>query len=184
MVSINCKKVFIIATEPSGDLIGYELIKKLKFLNRNISIIGIGGEKMNSLEFNSILPTDKMNVNGLIEVLFRLNDFLFFLRQTKLKIKEYNPDIIITIDSPSFNYRIINQVQYLRPKTKLVHIVAPTVWAWKKYRAKQFAEKYDLLLTLFDFEPKYFQQYNKNVFCIGHPIFFNKKKKKLEKKKK
>ena len=176
------KKIFIIATEPSGDLIGHKILKVFKDKYPNIVFKGLGGEKMESESFKSDFPIKELSVNGIYEVLIRIFKLRKMFFSTLLSIRKFNPDLIITIDSPSFNYRIVNKLQKFRNQYKFVHFVAPTVWAWKKYRAKQFAEKYDLLLTLFDFEPKYFQQYNKNVFCIGHPIFF-KKKKKIRKKK-
>ena len=174
MVS-NKKKIFLISTEPSGDLLGYDLIKQIYKRFKNIEIIGVGGEKMNELKFKSFLPTDGMNVNGIVEVLLKLKKFIKYLNKVKQLIIQTKPDLVITIDSPSFNYRIVKKLQFLRPKTKFVHLVAPTVWAWKKYRAKSFAVNYDLILTLFDFEPRYFKKYNKNTFCIGHPIFYKKK---------
>ena len=138
MVS-NKKKIFLISTEPSGDLLGYDLIKQIYKSFKNIEIIGVGGEKMNELKFKSFLPTDGMNVNGIVEVLFKLKKFIKYLNKVKQLIIQTKPDLVITIDSPSFNYRIVKKLQFLRPKTKFVHLVAPTVWAWKKYRAKGFA---------------------------------------------
>ena len=55
-------------------------------------------------------------------------------------IKKNPPDILITIDSPSFSYRLVKKLEGLRKKVKMIHYVAPTVWAWKKYRAKIFAK--------------------------------------------
>ena len=172
---LNKKKIFLISTEPSGDLLGYDLILHMYKRLQNIEIIGIGGEKMNQLKFKSFFSTEGMNVNGIVEVLLKLKKFIKCLSKVKQLIIQTKPDIVITIDSPSFNFRIVKKLQFLRPKTKFVHLVAPTVWAWKKYRAKRFANNYDLILTLFDFEPRYFTRYNKNTFCIGHPIFYKKK---------
>ena len=103
---------------------------------------------------------------------------MFF--STLLSIRKFNPDLIITIDSPSFNYRIVNKLQKFRNQYKFVHFVAPTVWAWKKYRAKEFSLAYDMILTLFSFEPKYFLEYNKKTFFIGHQIFFEKERTPLD----
>lgn len=173
-MELNSKKIFLICTEPSGDLLGSDLIAKIEKRFKNFEIVGIGGEKMNESNFSSLLDTNGMNVNGIIEVLIKFSFFLKFFNKTIKSILKIDPDIVVTIDSPSFNYRVVKKLQFLRPKTKFVHIVAPTVWAWKRYRAKSFAKNYDLILTLFDFEPKYFQKYNKNAFCIGHPIFKEK----------
>ena len=71
---------------------------------------------------------------------FRIPKFISILKKIENKIRLESPNIIITIDSPSLNYRLVNKIQDLRKeKIKFFHYVAPTVWAWKKYRAKIFA---------------------------------------------
>ena len=57
-----------------------------------------------------------------------------------------------------------------------LHIVAPTVWAWRKKRAKKFAKIYDEIFLLFDFEKKYFKFPNFTSTFIGHPIFHIKRR--------
>ncbi len=173
------KRIFIITTEPSGDDLGYLLLKKIKKKFPDAKICGVGGLKMETLKFSSIYPISEFSVNGIIEVLKRINFFRKKINQIIFKIREFNPDLIITIDSPSFCFRVIKRIQSLRAYTKFVHLVTPTVWAWKRYRAKQFGKNYDLLLSLFRFEPDYFKKFNKKTFFIGHPIFFRKEESKI-----
>ena len=169
------KKIFIITTEPSGDDLGYLLLKNLKVNFPKAKIYGLGGQKMESLKFSSIYPISNLSVNGIIEVLKKI---FFFKKKINIIISEiinYDPDLIISIDSPSFCFRVIKKIQALRSNCKFVHLVTPTVWAWKRYRAKNFALNYDLLLSLYKFEPKYFTKFNKKVYFIGHPLFFKQK---------
>ena len=146
------QKIIIIATEPSGDYLGSELIKEIQKKNPNIKFYGIGGELMIKNGLDSIIPIKELSVNGIFEVILKLFSFINYINITKKFIQNIKPDIIITIDSPSFNYRLVQKLQALRGKTKFVHYVAPTVWAWKKYRAKKFSKLYDILLCLFSFE--------------------------------
>ena len=104
--------------------------------------------------FQSWVKINQFNAIGIFEVLVRILKFVKLFKFIQRKILEFNPDILITIDSPSFSYRIVKRLQILRNKTKFIHYVAPTVWAWKSYRAKIFSELYDQMFTLFDFEPK------------------------------
>ncbi len=170
-------KVVIITTEPSGDYLGYHLIKSLKKLKPNYKIYGVGGELMKSIGFRSWISMNNFNTIGIIEVLLRIFKFVKLLNFIVMKIKDINPEILITIDSPSFSYRLVKKLQILRNrKTKFIHYVAPTVWAWKSYRSKIFAKLYDQMFTLFNFEPKYFTKHNLNTRFVGHQIFFEKKK--------
>ena len=145
-------KVVIITTEPSGDYLGYHLIKSLKKLKPKYKIYGVGGELMKSTGFKSWINMHNFNTIGIIEVLIRIIKFIKLLNFICNKIKKVNPEILITIDSPSFSYRLVEKLQMLRKKrTKFIHYVAPTVWAWKSYRSKIFARLYDEMYTLFDF---------------------------------
>ena len=173
-------RIVILATEPSGDFLGSKLIKKLK-KNKKVLISGVGGEQMKVEGLKSWVPINQFNAIGIFEVLIRILKFLKLLKLIKRKILDFNPDILITIDSPSFSYRIVKRLQILRNKTKFVHYVAPTVWAWKSYRAKIFSELYDQMFTLFDFEPKYFRKFGLQTDFVGHQIFFDKKVKKKKK---
>ena len=178
------KKIVIIATEPSGDYLGSELIKQIKTKRPNIKFYGIGGELMYQNGLNSLIPIKELSVNGIFEVLLKLFSFINYINITKKFIQDIKPDILITIDSPSFNYRLVQKLQGLRGKTKFFHYVAPTVWAWKKYRAKKFSKLYDTLLCLFSFEPNYFNIHNLKSIFVGHPIFFEKRNAPIIKRKK
>ena len=167
-------KVTIITTEASGDFLGAALYKELK--KRKAYINGIGGKLLTNEGLNSWVSIHKFNTIGLFEVLIRLPKFLKILNYVEHKIRENPPDLLITIDSPSFSYRLVKRIQDLRTKTKIVHYVAPTVWAWKEYRAKIFSELYDKLYTLFKFENKFFRKYGLSTKWVGHQIFYEKKK--------
>ena len=56
----------------------------------------------------------------------------------------------------------------------MIHYVAPTVWAWKKYRAKIFANLYDQLFVLFKFEKKYFDEYGLKTLGLDIKFFLIK----------
>ena len=174
-------RIIVLATEPSGDFLGAKLIKNLK-KNKKIVITGVGGEQMKAEGFQSWVQINQFNAIGIFEVLIRILKFLKLFKFIQRKILDFNPDILITIDSPSFSYRIVKRLQILRNKTKFIHYVAPTVWAWKSYRAKIFSELYDQMFTLFDFEPKYFRKFGLQTDFVGHQIFFDKKVIKKKKK--
>ena len=177
-------KVIIIATEASSDYLGFNLIKSLKKKKKNIVIKGVGGPLMESVGIKSWIPIKEFNTIGIFEVLLRINKFYKILNKIENLIRHTNPNLIITIDSPSLNYRVVKRVQDLRASKniKIFHYVAPTVWAWKEYRAKIFSNLYDKMFTLFKFENKYFTKYKLPTEYVGHQIFLKNKVKKEKKK--
>ena len=94
------KKIVIITTEPSGDLLGSKLIKALNQKKDYIEFYGVGGDMMKSVGFKSFLSMQKLSVNGIFEVMFKLGMFIKSLYRLKNFIKKLNPDILITIDRP------------------------------------------------------------------------------------
>ena len=107
-------KVVILATEASGDYLGAELIKAIKKKKKKVEICGIGGELMEKEGFDSWVSINKFNAIGIYEVLIQLFKFIKIMRFITNKIFDYRPDLVITIDSPSFSYRVIKKIQILR----------------------------------------------------------------------
>ena len=163
-------KIYIIAGEISGDFIGAKIIQNLKQLHSNIELLGIGGPQMIETGLKTLFSISEINMMGFFEILphiFRLKKRII---QTAQNITSHSPDLLITIDSPGFTYRVAKLAKTLNPKLKMVHIVAPSVWAYKPERAAKYAQIYDHLLALLPFEPPYFEQVGLSCTYIGHPI--------------
>src|SRR5690606_25734646 len=93
------------------------------------------------------------------------------IKQTVDYIKAARPDVIVTIDSPDFAFRVAKALRItMASPPKLVHYVAPTVWAWREGRAQKIARFLDGLICLFDFEPPYFEKHGLRALPVGHPL--------------
>ena len=180
----NNLKIFISATEQSGDNIGYNLIKEIIKTNNQITFEGVGGEKMSSYLNRQYFSLKDFNTMGIFEVLFSIRKFIKMIKYLANIIKNNNYDLVITIDSPDFNYPLVKEIKKNKFNKNIIHIVAPTVWAWREYRAKNFAKIYSELLVLFEFEIKYFVKHGLKTNLIGHPIYYNEKNKNYFKKNK
>lgn len=56
-----------------------------------------------------------------------------------------------------------------------MHYVSPSVWAWRQGRIKKIARAADVVLTLFPFEEKFYQEREDiyptlRAICVGHPL--------------
>ncbi len=165
-------KIYIIAGEASGDILGGKLILALKKLYQgNIEFFGIGGSQMQEAGLNSLFPMEELSLMGFVEILPHIPHMLKRIKQTVDHITEVNPNIVITIDSPGFNCRVAKKLD--KNKIPLVHYVAPTVWAYKPKRAQKFARLFSHLLTILPFEPPYFTKEGLPTTFVGHPILEN-----------
>ena len=144
------KKIFIIAGEVSGDQIGALILRNIN-KNNNVELYGIGGQNLLKLGLMPIFNMDRISLMGLIEIIPRIPELLYLINLTIRKIIEIKPDLIVTIDAPGFNFRILKKIKKLNLKFQNIHIVAPTVWAWKANRAKKISYYIRNLFVLFPF---------------------------------
>ena len=164
-------KIYIIAGEPSGDLLGSRLMRAMmKKTNNNVEFYGLGGDTMETAGLSSLFDISDLAIMGLVEVIPSIPKVLQRINQTVEDIKEVNPDILITIDSWSFSARVHKKIRKLKLGLKQLHYVAPQVWAWKKKRARTMYKYIDGLMTLLPQEPKYFTPYNLDTTFVGHPV--------------
>jgi len=167
------RRFFLVAGEPSGDALGGRLMAALDALSvEKIQYTGIGGKAMAAQGQDSLFPIDELSIMGLFEVLPSLPRLIRRLNLTAATIRSQHPDAVITIDAPGFNFRLARRLKK-NPRTKdipIIHLVAPSVWAWRSGRAREVAGFLDHLLALLPFEPPYFEVEGLATTFIGHPV--------------
>ena len=165
--------VYIIVGEPSGDILASRMMIALKKREPDLSFAGIGGETMRAQGFESLFDISELSVMGFWEVVPRLSLILKRMRQVMADIEMRRPDVVVTVDSWGFVSSILQKLKKRRIKIPVVHYVAPQVWAWKKGRAPKAAKLMDRLMTLWPYEPSYFEKYGLRCDFVGHPVVEN-----------
>ncbi len=161
------KIIYLIAGEPSGDILGARLIEALKqHSTEPLQFLGVGGPQMEKAGLTSLFPMHELAHFGLFELLPQIPNILRRIRQTILSIKKAQPAVLITIDSPDFCFRIVKKLK--GTAIPLIHYVAPSVWAWRPERAQKIAQLYHHLFCLLPFEPNYFTVHNLPSTFVGH----------------
>lgn len=162
--------LFVFAGEVSGDLYGKELVKSLKQKNGSLQIFGVTGPLMRQEGVQTLLEMEEFQVMGFFDVIFHLPSLIkkfFFLRKEVLK---KNPKIALFIDYPGFSLRLEKSLRKKGYKGKIIHAIAPTVWAWGRKRIFLLEKNVHLLLTLFPFEKEFFSKTSLRVEYVGHPL--------------
>ena len=174
------KKIFILTGEPSGDKLASTVVAKLKQNHSDIEYLSVGGSHLNSHGVKSIYDLKEITYIGFTSVILNILKIRNKINTTVKKIIEFNPDILLSVDSPDFTLRVAEKVKKINPKIKTIHYVAPQVWVWREGRIKKFKKFLDHILLLFNFEKKYFDKENiKNTF-VGHPLLENKENTKTD----
>jgi len=161
--------VFIIAGEPSGDMLGARLMVALKQeTGGRIRFEGVGGPLMEAQGLASRFDIGELALMGLVEVVRHVPRILRRIRETEAAVRAARPDLLVTIDAPGFTLRVSRRLA--GAGIPLVHYVAPSVWAWKPKRAQRIARYLDHLLALLPFEPPYFERHGLRTTFVGHPV--------------
>ena len=174
------KKIFILTGEPSGDKLAFKVIKNLKKINPDIEYLCVGGENLKSLGIQSIYELKEITFLGFTNVILNIFKINRKINQTVKSIIEFNPDILLTVDSPDFTLRVAKKIKEKNPKIKTIHYVAPQVWVWREGRVKKIKKFIDHILLLFKFEKKYFEKENIDCLFVGHPLLEDEKSSKID----
>jgi lipid-A-disaccharide synthase len=161
-------RVALVAGEASGDLLGAGLMQALREQHPHISFMGVGGPRMEAEGLVSEFPMERLAVMGLVEVLGRLRELLGRRKALIAQLLDARPDVFIGIDAPDFVLEI--EAQLHRAGIPAVHYVSPSVWAWRQKRVLKIRDGCDLMLTLFPFEARFYEEQQVPVRFVGHPL--------------
>lgn len=167
---MSALRVFIVAAETSGDLIGAELIRALRAENPEVAIAGVGREAMAAEGVSSDIDLSDLSVLGLFDG-FRI------LKQVHEKAQAcadaaaaFGADQIVLIDSWGFMLRVAWKARKACPKARLVKYIGPQVFATRPGRARVLARAVDHLLAIHTFDPPYYEAHGLPVTVVGNPV--------------
>lgn len=158
----------LVAGEASGDALGASLIAALRERHPRASFCGVAGERMRAAGCEAWFDAEELAVMGLTEVLGHLPRLLRLRRRLLRRVVDERPDALIGIDAPDFNLGLERRARGHGIRT--VHYVSPTVWAWRPGRVRTIARSADLVLCLFPFEPRWYQDHGVAARYTGHPL--------------
>jgi lipid-A-disaccharide synthase len=162
-------KYFIIAGEASGDLHASNLMRELKKQDSNAEFCFLGGDLMQSQGGKMIIHYREMAFMGFVAVARNATSVLNNMEICKQAIVNFQPDVLILVDYPSFNLRIARFIKQ-KGNTPVFYYISPKIWAWKEYRIKEIKQFIDRMFTIFPFETAFYAKHNYPVEYIGNPL--------------
>lgn len=163
-------RYYIIAGEASGDLHGANLMKGLQKSDPQAEFRFWGGDRMAAVGGGRNLARHYKTASffGFAGVLTHLPEVMRQLRECKLDVAEYNPDVLILIDYPGFNLKIAKFAHQIG--IRVFYYISPKVWAWKEGRVKLLKKYVDRLFIIFPFEVEYFRKRGIEAIYEGNPL--------------
>lgn len=158
----------LVAGEASGDLLGAHFVSALKQAHPDLRAAGIAGPKLVQAGVEAIYPSEKLAVNGYVEVLRHLPGLLWIRSRITRHFLHERPRVFVGIDAPDFNFTLEARLKQAGIPT--VHFVSPSLWAWRPERIHRIKQAVSHMLVVFPFEEKIYQDAGIPVTYVGHPL--------------
>lgn len=161
-------KIALIAGEISGDILGAALMTALRQRFPDAHFYGVAGPRMMAAGCEALASIEALSLMGIAEVLPAIPRLLRLRTSLVQRLSADRPDCVIGIDAPDFNLGLERRLRERGLRT--VHVVSPSVWAWRSSRVKGIRRAVDLMLCLLPFEPAFYAGHGVRAEYIGHPL--------------
>src|SRR5512138_47182 len=161
-------EILIVAGEASADLHAARALQELARLRPGVRAFGVGGPRLRAAGLEALAPAEDISVMGLTEVLPRLPRILGILRALARAAAARRPRAALLVDLPDFNLRLAAKLKKLG--IPVVYYVSPTIWAWRRGRARKIAKVVDRMLCILPFEERFYEGTGVSARFVGHPF--------------
>jgi lipid-A-disaccharide synthase len=158
--------VLFTAFEPSGDAHAAPIIAELLRRVPRLHVYAWGGPKMEAAGATILGRTADDGAMGL-SALKRAAAVSKEIKRIKQWVRQYRVLAHVAVDSPAANFPVCKAVK--RTGARVIHLVAPQLWAWGKWRLGKLRKLTDLVLCILPFEEQWFNDRGIPAKFIGHP---------------
>ncbi len=161
-------KIFVSAGDVSGDLHGAGLVRALKVLAPEAEIRGLGGPKMRAAGAGLLADTTEFGIIGLAPILRSFVRYWELLGQAGRFVREWKPDVAVTIDCPGFHFLLARKLRACRIPT--LWYIPPQLWAWAAWRVRKLRRRFSAVACVLPQEEQFFRRHDVPVTFVGHPV--------------
>jgi lipid-A-disaccharide synthase len=174
------KTIMIVAVDPSGDANAADLVRALAQAAPDAQFIGGGGPRMAEAGVRLSFNLTEHAAIGPVDAVKNLGSFLSRRRHLANLAVEHRPEVIILVDSYSFNQPLARAIRSSARAhagsgwaPRIVQYTSPQIWGSRPGRAEKLARNIDLLLCLYPFEKDWYARRGTplRVEFVGHPMF-------------
>lgn len=158
----------LVAGEASGDLLGAHFVRALKRTHPDMRAAGIAGPRLIEAGVEALYSSEKLAVNGYVEVLRHLPELLWIRSRIAQHFLNERPRVFVGIDAPDFNFAL--EARLKRAGIPTVHFVSPSIWAWRPERIHRIGRAVSQMLVMFPFEERIYREAGIPVSYVGHPL--------------
>lgn len=168
-ISAPLPDIAIAVGEASGDWIGALAMEHLVQSHPEYRVEGIAGPKLRAAGVHALHQSEELSVRGYVEVLRHLPRLLRMRKGLMRRWSvEQRPKVLVGVDAPDFNLKLEQVVHDSGVPT--VHVVCPSIWAWRMERVHSLRSACSHVLCVFPFEPEILSKHQVPATYIGHPM--------------
>jgi lipid-A-disaccharide synthase len=161
-------RIFFSVGEPSGDLHGANLIRRLKS-RTDAQCVGFGGPKMKAAGCELKFDLTTMAVMFIGEAIRNIRLFFRLIGEAEHYFANNEIDAVVLIDYPGFNWWIARKAK--KHGIPVFYYGVPQMWAWASWRIRKIRKFVDHVLCKLPFEADWFEQRGCKATYVGHPYF-------------
>lgn len=162
-------RIFFSVGEPSGDLHGANLIRRMKTEMPEAEYVGYGGPKMAAAGCGVHYDLTQHAIMFIWDAIKQLRFFFALVDRADEYFAENQVDAVVLIDYPGFNWWIAKKAK--RRGIPVFYYGVPQMWAWAPWRVRKIRKYVDHVLCKLPFEVPWFKQRNCHATYVGHPYF-------------
>ncbi len=162
--------ILFTAFEPSGDDHAAAVIAELRrrWTAEELPMYAWGGPKMRAAGAEVIEETGANAVMG-IPGAGKIIEHLRIHGRISRWLESGKASLHVPVDSPGANFPVARVAK--KRGLRVIHLVAPQVWAWAPWRIRKLRRRTDLVLCLLPFEEEWFMARGVPAKFVGHPLF-------------
>jgi lipid-A-disaccharide synthase len=164
-------RIAMVAGETSGDLLASSVLGGLRQridAPSGLQAAGIGGPAMRAEGFDAWWPSEALAVRGYAEVIGSYLRLRRIRNQLRERVIDWHPDAFVGVDAPDFNLDLERRLR--EAGVPVAHFIGPSIWAWRGERIEKIRRSVDLMLLVFPFEQKLYDDAGIAATYCGHPL--------------
>jgi lipid-A-disaccharide synthase len=160
--------ILLLAGEASGDHHAAAMVRELKLLYPEITVSGIGGDKLAAAGMKLFHHYSEINTIGLSEGLGKVRNILSAYKKMKSELRSGRHAVFVPVDFPDVNLRLCKIAR--GAGVPVCYYISPQVWAWRRGRIRKIAARVDRMMTIFPFEEQLYRDAGVRADFVGHTM--------------
>lgn len=166
--TVGGSELLIVAGEASGDLHAASVARELRLLRPELTLVGIGGDRMQAAGIELLEHAEKLAVMGFLEVIRHVPQHYRLLRELEIRLRSGRVGLLLLLDYPGFNLKVAAAAH--RAGVPVLYYITPQVWAWGARRIPRIARLVTRAAVIFRFEEELLRPRGVDVTFVGHPL--------------